>query len=478
MGSAEQKLVIPELPRRWFVGVTGCVVVSVVFWRWIQEAQVLTLALSVTFLLLSSITLLLGPAVARRPAAISLCLIIWFCFLGFYYPGGLRSGLSVGDLIYPRIRSIPGGRALLILSSIVALWYPLLAIHMAFGPPLGPESTTRYRRLLTLFAVLAFLGCSDLLFLGRGKPFDYRRAQFHPFLTYAALDTYAYDHATEGVVKDSRGTEFSQQKPDGVTRIVLTGASTMWGARLDYGQSPPRVLARILEAMYPDRKFEVLTVALPGKYQLNELIDATVTLPHWSPDLVVSFNGFNEIWYGELEDRYEGMPYIAPAAELALTVRPLTALGYANTFFGASLWKRRLEKNPQPLHSTRAPVAYEPPRYYAYLRRTARSLREMGIPYVHAFTPNIHELPSHRELPLSPKDADTNVRERRGKSTAIVREERQFVYDVMVPLLGSNQDEVFFDDCHLTASGVELVMNDIARRIPDWIARKPVAPVK
>jgi hypothetical protein len=82
----------------------------------------------------------------------------------------------------------------------------------------------------------------------------------------------------------------------------------MWGDTLDNEQSPAAYLRRFLARDYPNKKFEVITLAHRGKYQLNELIDSVVTIPHWEPDLVVSWNGYNEAWYGEKADHYEGMP--------------------------------------------------------------------------------------------------------------------------------------------------------------------------
>lgn len=313
----------------------------------------------------------------------------------------------------------------------------------------------------------------DLFFVGTQKQAHVPGPRYHPWAAFWWEDCYLTSHAREGVVKDLRGTSFAQKKPEGVTRIVLTGASTMWGLHLSDSDAPAGQLKKALEQRYPHRKFEVLAIAAPGKYQLNELVDAAVTIPHWSPDLVVSWNGFNEIWYGEEKDRYEGMPFIAMQLEGVLAAPPWLAAGSRTPSYALGAAYARATDGYRSPYALKAPVEYEPPRYYAYLAETARILKSFKIPYLHSFCPNVAEkvarTPAEDKRILN--DWARQVPERRARSREIVLAEGQMSYDVMDGL--RNQPEELFDDpCHLTATGARLAMADLAGRLKPLFGEK------
>jgi hypothetical protein len=310
-------------------------------------------------------------------------------------------------------------------------------------------------------AIVAFVA-ADLLFVGASPLQALRCPSYHPFLTYSLDGSYVFAHAREQHVSDMQGVEFQQKKQEGVTRIVLNGASTMF-------DRIPGNLTVELRRLYPDRRFEVLCTCYPGKYQLNELIDSTVSIPHWHPDLVISINGFNEIWYGEDENYYEGMPYVEGQMRTVGTANSLFA---RFSHFGASRFAQQaaafMRNSPFRL---RKELDYEPPRYYSYLRLTARNLKQFDIPYVYTFCPNLVEKThlADGEKPMLDL-AETWPRlvpERRRESQRILHDEGQINYDIMAIL--DVEEQVFRDECHLNEHGVRIVSEDLARRIPNWI---------
>jgi hypothetical protein len=320
---------------------------------------------------------------------------------------------------------------------------------------------------------LAVAVAADLFFVSNwvGR---FERLKFHPFLAYDDPGSYKYAHAQERYVYDVRHRIwFSQRKPPGVVRIVLMGASTMLGSLNSTERSPGARLLWHLKAARPGRVFEVITLAEPAKYQLNELIDAAVTVPHWDPDLVVSWNGFNEVWYGEGEDHYEGMPNTATEVEASIEASALEAWLYRHTFFGSRLFDWACER-ASARYALREPDDYEPPRYYAYLRREARLLGDAGIRYAHSFCPNVSE-----KSPRSPAEKRETLRlawlraevvERRRLSAQIVREEGQIAYDVMESLTGTEQT-LFADFCHLNDEGSDRAARDLASRVLQWLTQ-------
>lgn len=323
-----------------------------------------------------------------------------------------------------------------------------------------------------LIALLPWLLVSgDLAALGsRLQPL--RPPNYHPFFAYRVPNSYQYAHALERNVVDLKGVKFQQVKSDDRIRIVLSGASTVWGVGLEHDESLPVVLQRELESRYPEHRFEVITVAYPGKYQLNELIDSVVTLPHWNPDVVISLNGFNEIWYGEDDDRYEGMPYI----EYQMRTRgTLATLANRFSHFAAYRFAVQRDNSTSPYGLKQADDQLGP-RYENYLRATARNLRQHDIPYVYGFCPNVRErLDPHeqeQQILMDEESWQQQAAPRRAAANAVIREQQQHVYDVMQPLnQAGSATAMFMDPCHLTPEGVERVATDLARRLPEWCSR-------
>jgi hypothetical protein len=364
-----------------------------------------------------------------------------------------------------------------------------------------------WRRAVFGIGMLVTLGFSGDLFMSTqpptpiGVPSQLYRTQYHPVFTYRPQGSYVLSPEQERVVADFRGVRFAQQKPGGTQRIVLNGASTMWGHMLDDQDClRARIEARLHER-FPDRRWEVLCIAYPGKYQLNELVDTAVTLPHWKPDLVVSFNGYNEVWYGEMRTPYVGMPHIEDQVAFGCLEAPLAR------FTHSGQWVASMARSGKRLEPRRIKVDLSgPPRYYSHLRLTARTLRSCGIRYAYCFCPNVYEV--HERNRAGPRQAsragahrghvDTTtggaeylelesevrglvsvlagsepklpaLRDRRRKSAEIVREEGQISFDATKCLLNQSSP-VFLDPSHFNRLGTQAVADEIANSIPQWLA--------
>jgi hypothetical protein len=425
-------------------------------WAWLQQRPPLHLLLTALAGVGVLVALRHGRAPIRR-AARALALALAVVWLAGFYQG------RHGEAAAGRLAAVPAGRALLSASVMLAL-----------APSVLRAAAQRRRPVLPALAgAAALLVAADLYFVPDWFG-EFQRLRYHPFLTLDAPGTYKYAHAQERQVRDGTNQVlFAQRKPAGVVRIVLLGASTMMGAANPDGAGPPPRLLHHLRRAQPGRHFEVITLAEPGTLQLHELIQAAVTVPHWSPDLVVSWNGFNEVWYAEEDNRYEGMPAGAAEVEASIEAGPLEAWLYRHSFFGAYLFVRR-----RAALDTRYGVqdrdVFEPPRYFAYLRREARLLRQEGIRFAYSFCPNVAE--------KAPRSVDEEryargfsgladrVAERRRLSEQILREEGQIPYDVMESLNGA-AESLFVDLCHLNDRGADQAARDLAARIPGWLAR-------
>jgi len=455
------------------------------FWLWLQHwptALVAATAAGVGAVLLTSISRLGSKQDLLRAlvAAVTIANLA-----GFYV------GFDATEPLHQRLSELPAGHALLSVSVLWALGDSLFSLERTFV-----KWTIRYARSVVygISLVMVVLITVDSYFVGEGQPFKYPSyPPPQPARVFPANEGYV--HASERFMVDLRDRRFAQRKPDGTTRIVLNGASTMWGYRLGSEDSPDGVLGRLLADRFPDRHFEVVNLAWPGKYQMNELVDAAVTEPHWHPDLVLSFNGFNEIWYSEDSAKFEGLPFWQEWQSAALSVPPLEALFFQHTQYGASTWRSQILRSKDDRIGLRQPALYEPPRYYDYLYATARTLADHGIRYVHAFCPNAIEMDATETKTLSRAAGDlafggsfaglfTEARQRRRLSKRVVERAMQQSYDVMAPLAGMSAEDAFMDSCHLSRRGVKAVMADVAAHVTEWLEapllpmNAPVSPAK
>jgi hypothetical protein len=429
-------------------------------WAWIQCGPQPPLRTTAFLAVAGALASWLPWPRARAAAAVFLfgLALWWLC--GFY--------AADADWQAPigRLERIPGGPSLLTASAFVVLFW-----HVPFVARVPWSTPWRRRAAVAVALALTTLVAADLFFLPEWFG-HFRRLKFHPFLTEDAPDSYKYAHAQERYVYDSRRRlRFAQRKPPNTIRIVLLGASTMVGAANATESAPGRRLLYHLRQAQPDQAFEVITLAEPGTFQLQELIDAAVTLPHWDPDLVVSWNGFNEVWFGEEESRYEGMPGGALDVEVSVDASGVDAWLYRHSFFGARLLRRRREALGKR-YGLQERDAYEPPRYYAYLQREAELLARAGIRYASSFCPNVAEK-RPRSLEEERQDVDLGalalrVAERRRRGSAIVRAAGQISYDAMESLNGTTAT-LFVDLCHLNDEGADRAARDLARRVPEWL---------
>jgi lysophospholipase L1-like esterase len=92
-----------------------------------------------------------------------------------------------------------------------------------------------------------------------------------------------------------RGPEVDLVKPDGVYRIVLLGGSTTHGYGVDDNETIDAHMRSILAERHPDRRFEVVNLALGGydAYQLFERMRTDGV--HFAPDLLIINSGINDV---------------------------------------------------------------------------------------------------------------------------------------------------------------------------------------
>ena len=91
----------------------------------------------------------------------------------------------------------------------------------------------------------------------------------------------------------SSESSFSQKKPPDTVRIFALGASTLLGFPNPLNTSFPHFLGRMLEDVYPAKRFQVLNCGITG---INTfcLLDFTHEIVEYEPDLILLYSGHNE----------------------------------------------------------------------------------------------------------------------------------------------------------------------------------------
>ena len=93
-----------------------------------------------------------------------------------------------------------------------------------------------------------------------------------------------------------RGPEVSVPKDSGTTRIMLMGASTVYGPYVNDSETSAVRLQEWLKGQYTDRAFEVLNAGVPGWTSRETLENLRVQLPLVDPDIVLIMDGRNELF--------------------------------------------------------------------------------------------------------------------------------------------------------------------------------------
>ena len=113
----------------------------------------------------------------------------------------------------------------------------------------------------------------------------------------------SYDYVVEANSLGFPGPEYTEQKPDDVFRILVTGDAFSSAEGVDTDQAWPRLLESRLNELAGDKKVEVLNFAMTG-YGPNQYAEAVKEFaPRYQPDLIiieVFVNDFQDaLWTNE-----------------------------------------------------------------------------------------------------------------------------------------------------------------------------------
>jgi lysophospholipase L1-like esterase len=101
-----------------------------------------------------------------------------------------------------------------------------------------------------------------------------------------------------------RGPSFSIEKPSGTLRIVLMGASTVYGVAVGDEETSAVQLENRLHTLLPGRQAEVLNAGVPGWNSRETLMNLRLRVLTLRPDIVVIVDGRNEV-FPQLFNNYQ-----------------------------------------------------------------------------------------------------------------------------------------------------------------------------
>lgn len=125
----------------------------------------------------------------------------------------------------------------------------------------------------------------------------------HPILGYMLKPNFhsgRFSHNSYGF----RGPSFSIEKPPRTLRIVLMGASTVYGVAVSDEETSAVQLENRLHTLLPGRRVEVLNAGVPGWNSRETLINLRLRVLTLHPNIVVIVDGRNEV-FPQLFNNYQ-----------------------------------------------------------------------------------------------------------------------------------------------------------------------------
>lgn len=94
-----------------------------------------------------------------------------------------------------------------------------------------------------------------------------------------------------------RGPEIAPRKPSGTYRIFIAGGSSVFGYLVRNEETSSVQLQQLLEDRLPGRSVEVINAGVPGYNTMHTLVRFVYRIRPLEPDLLVYYQGFNDLGY-------------------------------------------------------------------------------------------------------------------------------------------------------------------------------------
>jgi lysophospholipase L1-like esterase len=154
---------------------------------------------------------------------------------------------------------------------------------------------------------------------------DYKRAtdlKLYPYVMFRMVPNFHSETINVNSM-GFRGKEVEREKREGVFRIIVVGGSAAMGyGSTDDEHAFSQILERLLNAESARMKFEVINAGLAAGISMQEFVVISTELLDLKPDMVIIFDGFNDVVGSVINDRRPNYPWRFETLEKALTVSP------------------------------------------------------------------------------------------------------------------------------------------------------------
>ncbi len=192
----------------------------------------------------------------------------------------------------------------IVLLFIILLILPLLKlVGYLFSPSTYKFHNKKYefsvlRKIVLCVLILIFLLLPIEYYLRykyknfESNSYQYTIDNFHPFLQ-AQLAQGDNIHVNKF---GFRGEEIKLKKPRNTYRIAILGGSTVLNREVPFEKNAVRLLEKKLREEYPDKKIEVINAGKDGYSSEHSLIQYLFNVKDFSPDLVIMWQGVNDLY--------------------------------------------------------------------------------------------------------------------------------------------------------------------------------------
>jgi len=120
-------------------------------------------------------------------------------------------------------------------------------------------------------------------------------SQLEEFFEKTVLNIPTDKMNTEFNSQGFRGPEFEIKKPNDIYRIIAVGGSTTFGSGVEENFTWPAILQKSLNDLQPTKRIEVINAGIGAASSFNNSILIKDRLTNYNPDLIIIYEGGNDI---------------------------------------------------------------------------------------------------------------------------------------------------------------------------------------
>lgn len=322
------------------------------------------------------------------------------------------------------------------------------------------------------------------------RKFDFKEIyQVHPFLQNQLPPS---DPRLNTNSHGFRGVDIQKKKPFEVFRIFIIGGSTVYGWGVPYEQSHAYILEKRLKQFYPNRKIEVLNAGDSWHCSEHSIIKYLFKIKDFQPNLIILWHGINDLYRSFPSEKFSSVRefqadyshFLGPLASMVFqhferknSLKPLFDINlYTFDLLKVILFSdfTTSRENP-PLRSIDVREFPSLESFHRNMTSLVEVVKNDQVKLVLATQPFLYRKDLDQEelnslwlfkANCTVQHTYPNVASMENGMNLFNTNTREIANRYKVPLIELEANlpktkEYFFDDCHYTKKGNELVANII-----------------